>query len=340
MKTALRCLLLLLPALLALSVRAQELAWQPVTADLIAREKPGYGGLSGVAVDHVTGHVFVALSDRGVFRSGDQGKTWERHGDPLKGRTETPGCLQLDPTGKTGRLLIPTVYGGPIAIGTKEKGDWRFLDAKVTHVDWCAADWTGSAMKLLLTLKHESGGVLLVSRDGGASFEEIGPGYGPAWVFDAGTAVVACVSVPNRPAGSILRTTDAGRTFQSVSDQAPAALPRWRDNALYWLVQGGLLKSADRGATWQRVCELPDGQYGPVFGKSARELFVLTKGGIVASTDGGRTWSKAVQLPEWKGTVAPLTWIDYDPVHRMLYAMKMGSDLYRLPVPPGGFGSR
>jgi hypothetical protein len=77
-------------------------------------------------------------------------------------------------------------------------------------------------------------------------------------------------------------------------------------------------------------------QYGPIFGKTADELFVLTSAGIVGSTDGGRTWSKPLPLPEWKGTVAPLTWIDYGPATRSLYAMKMGSDLYRLSVPERG----
>src|SRR5437763_304911 len=92
--------------------------WRPVTTELLEREKPGYGGLSGVVVDHATGRVFVDLSDRGVFTSTDQGKTWERLGkDPIKGRTETPGCFQIDPTRKTDRLLLPTVYGGPVAVG-------------------------------------------------------------------------------------------------------------------------------------------------------------------------------------------------------------------------------
>ena len=54
--------------------------WQPITTELLAKEKPGYGGLSGVVVDHTNGALYVCLSDRGVFRSTDQGKTWERFG--------------------------------------------------------------------------------------------------------------------------------------------------------------------------------------------------------------------------------------------------------------------
>src|SRR6187397_1350822 len=142
--------------------------WQPVTAELLKKERPGYGGLSGVAVDHATGHIFIDVSDRGVFRSSDMGKTWERLGmGVIKGRTETPGCLQLDPTRKTRRILMATVYGGPVAVGSSDKGEWRMLDKTSMHVDWCVGDWTDPELKLLLALKHESGGMLLRSRDGG-----------------------------------------------------------------------------------------------------------------------------------------------------------------------------
>src|SRR5262249_31806252 len=185
-----RSTLVTIVVLVMVASGASAAEWQPLTADLLAKEKPGYGGLSGVVVDHATGQRFGHVSDRGVFRSVDGGKTWERAGKgPLKGRTETGGCFQIDPTGKTKRLLLPTVYGGPIAIGAADGGDWRILDKTSTHVDWCAADWTDAYMKFLLTLKHESGGLLLRSRDGGKSFSEIGKGHGPAWVFDADTAV-------------------------------------------------------------------------------------------------------------------------------------------------------
>lgn len=304
--------------------------WQAVTTELLQKEKPGYGGLCGVAVDPATGDVFVDVSDRGIFRSSDQGKSWERVGKEIKGRTETPGCLQLDPTGKTKRLVSALVYGTSIVVGTSDKGDWSFLDKASTHVDWFALDWSDPDMKFILTLKHESGGLLLRSRDGGKSFDEVGKGYGPAWVFDGASAVVTLAKSKERPKGSLVRTTDGGKTFQPCGEYGPVSLPRWNEGALYWLADGSLIKTTNKGEKWDKICDLKDGRFGPVFGKDAKQMFVLTGAGVVETTDGGTTWSKAIPIPaEMKG-VSPLTWMAYDPKNDTLYVMKMTSELYKL----------
>lgn len=305
--------------------------WEATTTDLISNEKPGYGGLSGVVVDHATGEVYVCLSDRGLYRSKDQGKTWMKlaHG-PAKGRTEWPGCLQIDPTSKSKRLVAATVYGGPIAVGALDGGDWKLLDNKSSHIDWCAVDWADPEQHFILALKHESGGTLLASADGGKSFTEVGKGYGPAWVFDSKTAVVAEAKTKDKSKPGLLRTTDGGKTFEPSGAYSATALPKWREDALYWLVDGALIRSTDAGKAWDKVCDIKEGRYGPIFGKDAKQMFVLTGAGVVETTDGGATWSKPIGPPAALKGVSALTWIDYDPVNEVLYIMKMGSDLYRM----------
>jgi hypothetical protein len=316
---------------------ADEPQWQPVATELLKTEKTGFGGLCGIVVDHQTGEVWVNLSDRGMFRSADQGKTWKRASETQpKGRTETPGCWLFDPTGKSKTMVSALVYGAPIAVSTDQAAAWRHLDNKSSHIDWCAVDWSDPEMKFVLALKHESGGLLVVSNDGGKSFAEAGKGFGPGWVFDAKTAVVAEAKTRDRSKPSLLRTTDGGKSFQPCGAYSPVgtnsaqALPKWQDGVLYWLVEGGLIASADKGATWKKLGEVKDAQYGPIFGKDAKYLFVLTKPGVVESTDGGATWSKPIAPPkEMKGT-GGLSWLEYDPNNDVLYLMKMGSDLYRL----------
>jgi photosystem II stability/assembly factor-like uncharacterized protein len=323
--------------LLTAAARADDAEWRPVATDLLRGEKTGFGGLCGVLVDHRTGDLWVNLSDRGMFHSADQGRTWKRvSGTQPKGRTETPGCWLLGPAGAGGTMVTALVYGAPIAVSADRAATWRYLDKKSSHIDWCAVDWADPGLGLVLALKHESGGLLLASADGGKSFAEVGKGFGPGWVFDGRTAVVARAGSKEAPRPGLLRTTDGGKTFRPCGDYRPVgtgsaqALPRWRGGTLYWLVEGGLIATADKGATWRKVGEVKDAQYGPVFGKDARHLFVLTKAGVVESTDGGATWSRPLAPPKGMKGVGGLSWLEYDPRHDVLYLMKMGSDLYRL----------
>jgi photosystem II stability/assembly factor-like uncharacterized protein len=311
--------------------------WQPVVTDLLKSEKTGFGGLCGVVVDHQTGCVWVNLSDRGMFCSTDQGKTWKRVSDTQpKGRTETPGCWLLDPTGKSKKMVTALVYGSPIAVSPDHAETWKFLDGKSGHIDWCAVDWTDPDMKFILALKHEAGGLLLASTDSGKSFTEVGKGHGTGWVFDGQTAVVAEAKSKEKPKPNLLRTTDGGKTFKPCGEYSPVgvnsaqALPKWHDGTLYWLTESGLIATTDKGETWKKLGEVKDAQYGPVFGKDAKHMFVLTKAGVVESSDGGATWSKPLPPPADMKGIGGLSWLEYDPKNDVLFLMKMGSDLYRL----------
>lgn len=318
-------------SLLSLPARALPAEWVPTTVELIEQEKPGYGKLCGVLVDHQTGDVYIDLSDKGLYRSTDQAKTWKKLGAQLlKGRTEWPGCLMLDPTGKSRKFVMALVYGSPILVTADDGETWKVMHNKSSHVDWCSVDWTDPEMKFVLALKHESSDLLIVSHDGGKSFEDVGKGYGPAWIFDNQTAVVAQAKTKDRPKPGLLRTTDGAKTFKPCGDYSTKALPKWRDGTLYWLVDGALIATTDRGETWKKLGDLKDGRYGPIFGKDAKHMFVLTGAGIVESSDGGASWSKPIAIPKELKGVSPLTWIEYDPKHDVLYAMKMTSELYKL----------
>jgi photosystem II stability/assembly factor-like uncharacterized protein len=96
------------------------------------------------------------------------------------------------------------------------------------------------------------------------------------------------------------------------------------------LVEGALLKGTEKGAKWEKVSDIKDARYGPIFGKDAKHLFVLTSAGVIESTDGGLTWTKPLAVPKELKGVSPLTWLEYDPKADLLYVMKMDSDLYKL----------
>ncbi len=327
-------ILLLIPAL----ARADDPpAWTPTLGELVKTEKAGFGGLCGVVVDPAKGTVWINVSDRGFYRSDDQAKTFVRCGEKQpKGRTESPGCFMLDPTGKTTRLMTALVYGAPISSSADGGATWTPLDKKTEHVDWFAADWTNKAPRFVLALKHEKDGLLLASGDGGKTFTEVGKGYGTGWVFDDKTAVVAEAKTKDKPKPNLMRTTDGGTTWKPCGEFSPVgngsaqALPRWFDGKLYWLVDGALIASKDAGETWAKVCDLTDGRYGPVFGTDAKRLFVVTKDGVIESTDAGATWGKPIPPPKDLKGVGGLTWLAFDAKGDVLYLMKMGTDLYKL----------
>ena len=319
-------------ALLSLIVASTAFAadWEPVATALLKSEKTGFGGLCGAVVNRTTGEVLINLSDLGLFHSTDQCKTWKKLGPVVKGRTEWPGCLLFDPTGKSQRLLMALVYGAPIGVSESGGEKWKQMDAKSSHVDWAVADWTDPDLKFILTLKHEAAGLMLVSHDGGKSFAEVGKDYASAWIFDGKTAVASEMRSKDRPNPRLMRTTDAGKTWEPVGEHTATALPKWNEGTLYWLTNRELIASSDQGKTWKKLSDVKDGLYGPVFGKDGKQQFVLTKAGIIESTDSGATWSKPIALPkDLKGT-SPLTWIDFDPKNDVLYLMKMGSDLFRM----------
>jgi len=325
-------------ALAQVARAAGEPHWQAMLGDLVKSEKAGFGGLCGIVVDRSAGTVWINISDRGFYHSEDRATTFRRCSDAQpKGRTESPGCLLLDPTGASRRLMTALVYGSPVSVSGDGGAAWKYLDSKSSHCDWCAVDWTDPEMKFVLALKHESGGLLLASNDGGASFAEVGKDYGPGWVFDGKTAVVAEAKTRNRPAPNLMRTTDAGQTWRPCGAYSPVggansaqALPKWQGGSLYWLVDGALIASHDKGATWQQKAAVKDGRYGPVFGKDAQHLFVLTGAGVVESRDAGATWLQPIPPPAGLKGVGGLTWLAYDPANDVIYLMKMGGDLFRL----------
>jgi photosystem II stability/assembly factor-like uncharacterized protein len=302
--------------------------WQPVTEALIIAEKPGYGKLCGVVVDHKIGDLLINLSDKGFYRSSDAGISWTKVGPVIKGRTETPGCLMLDPLGGK-RIVTALVYGEPIQVSPDSGATWKSLDQKTKHVDWCAVDWSDADMKFILTLAHEKNDLMLISRDGGKSFDEVGKGYGPAWIFDNQTAVVAEAKSKANSKPGLVRTTDGGKTFQYKGDYHAKALPRWHKDALYWVVEGALIVTKDKANTWTKISDIKGGLFGPIFGKNDKHVFVLAQNGILESTDGGVTWAKPIAVPKEMKSVANLAWMEYDPTRDNLYVMKMGSELYR-----------
>jgi hypothetical protein len=308
---------------LLIPIRAAEKGkWVTISDDVIAQlaregKKIGWPGLTGgVGVDRMTGEVYMMVCDNGLWKSSDQGKTFARvDGGAIGGRCETGFALDIDPSGN--RVACFPVYG-PAALSLDAGKTWQKSTAQ--HVDCIAVAWPDLAM---LSIKHESGGEMIASPDGGKTWKSIGKGYHGVGLFDAKT-LVAC-----KTGGGILRSTDGGASWTSASDLKPTGKAMHVfDGSGYWLGDKGVLTSRDKGATWSLLGSPVSCTLGPYFGKDLNHLVVFGRQGAMATSDGGKTWKLAAPLPPGidGDYMCNFGW---NPQRDVFYASKMGKPTFK-----------
>ncbi len=209
----------------------------------------------------------------GVCVSDDGGETWAAS---MTGMPEV-GCTRivLDPTSPAGkRVLYVTGYGRGVYKSTDDGDSWKLhnqgLPEDNLNAWWLAGDPAG-AMYLLITRSFREG-----------------------W------------SVP----GGIFRTTDGAATWQRlpISEEIPSPNdlcvhpgdPRvtyaaaWPVRLPDRVVMGGVFKTADGGASWERLPFPGEYVYGVTIDPRQPEVVYATAWhrGVFRSEDGGRTWSR------------------------------------------------
>ncbi len=296
--------------------------WVNVSDSVTAQVKPGYAGpTAGVVVDRANGDVFMVVSDQGLWKSSDHGKTFARVDDKaIGGRCETGWALQADPNGS--RMFCFMIYGGS-AMTTDGGKTWA--KSKVSHLDFGSVDWADTG-KRLIAIRHESGGMLTTSDDGGATWKDLEKGFSCVGVFDSKTFVVT-----KEKTKGIFRSTDTGATWTEVSPNTPSAgaLVVFKGTG-YWPTGKGVLVSKDKGATWSELGAPVDAMFGPFFGKDENHFVVVGKSGFQETKDGGKTWTLAAPLPA--GFTANRVGPNYawDPNVNIFYASTMTKPTFKL----------
>ncbi len=297
-----------------------------------------------------TGEVFVLVSPRyGVWRSGDQGETWTRaDGNVVAGRTWGGDGCQFDPTDPN-RLAFFTIVGAgthPVAGMSLDGGKtWTAIHKPRgrRHDGWTSAqiDWRRKTPTTIYGKEHHSERLWL-SKDLGKSWTLAVPESGSYKLGMIGDDVLLAGKGKDKTP-PIRRSTDEGKTWTDVYPEAHLTQRRpqvFGDHA-YWATPNALLATKDRGKTWTSLgpvapdvpAEEKPATWGPIFGRSEREMLVGVKGhGFYRSLDGGSNWSK---LADWIETgkdfdkareAFSIGWV---PARRLIYVAFLGGDAYR-----------
>lgn len=295
-------ILLALVLFLAGPARAAAGVWSPV----------GPGAGSSEAITSVTVHpaspgaVWAGLPQGGLYRSNDRGINWRWAGGP---RVD---AIATDPS-RPGALWAATATG----VFRTENGGSRWT--QVSGEEYTAAlagegpNEVVSVPGILYVVTRRR---LLASTDGGQAWEILHDNGEQGWIGSFAThpgaprTLYLALFGPEEP--DLLQSLDGGRTWASVTScpVPPAGIRQiaLAPAAAYVAVEGdeaGLLRSTDRGLTWQAV--LGGTRESPfqvvsvaIDPRAPRTLYVsgaflgdLPESGLWVSRNGGRTWQKA-----------------------------------------------
>ncbi len=224
----------------------------------------------------VLGQIFGPNEERGVYRSRDGGKSWERslHISDQTGAVD----LSMDPNNP--RILY-------------------------------AAMWTARRKPWTLISGSEEGG-LYKSADGGDTWKKLEKGLPKAPTGRIGVSVSGADSdrvwaLIEAKEGGVFRSDDAGETWNRVNQQANLRQRPWyythifadpRDENTVYVLNTGMYKSTDGGATFQRV-GTPHGDNHDLWINPSHpdHMVESNDGGANVSLNGGESWSSQRNQP-------------------------------------------
>ncbi len=224
------------------------------------------------------GHVWAPNEERGIYRSKDGGKTWEKilSRGPKAGASE----LVFDPTNS--RIL----YAG-------------FWEAYRKPWDL------------------ESGGPasgILKSTDGGDTWTDLtkNPGLPKGTLGNIGLSVSRAdpdrvYALIEAEDGGVFRSDDAGKTWKRVNEERKLRQRAWyygrifadpKDPNKVYAPNVGFFRSDDGGKSWNAI-EVPHGDNHDLWISTAdpQRMIEANDGGATVSTNGGKNWSTEDNQP-------------------------------------------
>jgi photosystem II stability/assembly factor-like uncharacterized protein len=280
--------------------------WVNVTSNLAGMDSE-CGNISTLSAKPDEDMLIVGVALHGLWASTDGGESWHAIGtgagsDPITNRTSS---IIYDPD-RPDVFWESGIYNGGGVFRTDDGGDSFQQLGDVWHNDLVAIDFGDPQRTTLLAGGHEQSQTVHLSRNGGATWENVGANLpsgtnhsGSPVILDANTFLVGVSGWAEAQSG-VFRTENGGAEWTRVSEMAASNQPLVAsDGAIYWpLIWGsGMIRSTDGGREWTQIAEggtlkgvhpieLPDGRIATI-GNDA----------IVISSNGGESWEPATTGP-------------------------------------------
>jgi hypothetical protein len=153
------------------------------------------------------------------------------------------------------------------------------------------------------------------------------PAYAMVGVMDATTLIYGDGD------GILRSTDSGASFTKVSDENVQTRVPVLFNDVFYLGGEQGLLVSTDKGATWQAQGTSRFMWVGPYFGADENSMMVASSDGVYLTADAGATWTKVAELPEGTGydprVWGGYAW---DPIHNLIYAAATGSPLMRMKL--------
>jgi photosystem II stability/assembly factor-like uncharacterized protein len=304
-----------------------------------------------------TGHLWDDNAERGVYRTGDGGKTWRR---VLAGANGSSGCAMLAMSPLEPRTIYAAMWdfrrqawtfrsGGPGSglFKSTDGGDhWTELTQASSPglpekpYGRIALAVAPSQPQVVYAMIESAKSALFRSDDGGGHWTRLDASQFMVWrPFYFGNLIVDPKDEKKvfKVDGPLLLSVDGGRTFSSVGGGAHGDFHDvWIDpgnpNLIFTGDDGGLWRSQDGGTRWEHLMNLPVSQFYHVSVDQAEPYHVY--GGLQDNSSwvGDSSYPGGISNSRWEnmfGGDGFWTWEDpSDPEY--IYAEAQGGEIGRV----------
>ncbi|HYJ90849.1 MAG TPA: hypothetical protein VEV84_06055, partial [Pyrinomonadaceae bacterium] len=226
------------------------------------------------------GHVYGPNPDRGIFRSADGGKTWQK----VLYKNENVGAIdvRVDPTNS--KIVYAVLWN-------TRRPPWSIYPPS-----------------------YGPGGGIFKSTDGGLTWKQsdVGipvEGQGRIGITISPTNPKRLYAIVDAKAGGMYRSDDAGATWKLMSDQKRIWGRGWyfsktvvdpKNPDIVYVGNTSTYKSTDGGKTWTAIKGAPGGDdYHQlwIYPDDPKRMILGSDQGAVVTEDGAKTWSSWYNQP-------------------------------------------